>query len=390
MASVSAQSLDDYIQTALKNNPSIKASREVVKVAKEKINEVKSWSDTGFSVGVYPSTPETRTGSQPVKIGLSQSFPWFGTYAQAAKAQKERVGVDKYNVRLTEKELRYRIAELYYKIYQLQSDVEMLKENKSILEVYEKMALGALENNKARMSDILRIRAEKNALYARINQHIQDLQSARHAFNRLLNRNIEASVNIPSQLNVTDILPSNTNVENHPSVAKIKQLQRVYLQQEKWIKKQSLPKFRLGTDYMPVQPRTDAFPVDNGKDVWMISVGLQIPLFNKSYRSRLKQTELKRKQAEYQQENQLLILQSAFEQAQADYDNALVNIVTANKNAADVQTAIDADLKAYETGLLDYDRILRLQLQKIKFQLQAIENTYKAFTAYERIKFLTN
>jgi len=40
--------------------------------------------------------------------------------------------------------------------------------------------------------------------------------------------------------------------------------------------------------------------------------------------------------------------------------------------------------------LLDYDRILRLQLQKIKFQLQAIENTYKAFTAYERIKFLTN
>ncbi len=386
----SAQNLEDYVQMALQNNPSVSAAKESVLIAGEKIIEAGSWNNTGISAGVYPLRPETRVGSQVGKLGISQEFPWFGTYKQAKKVAKNQKIVETFNVVLTEKDLRFKVAALYYKMIQLQENIEVLKDNKSILKVYEKMALGALENNKARMSDILRIRAEKNALHAKIYQHIKDLDSYKHALNRLLNRDLDASINLPAHVNATDILPVKNEVSNHPSLAKLTGLKEVYKSQEKWIKKQAMPKFKLGTDYIPVQQRTGIYLPDNGKDVWMISVGLKIPLFTKKYKSQLKQTALKIKQMEFLKENRRLELETAVEQAQADFDKAMVYIMAADKNAKDVQTAIDSDLKAFETGLLDYDRILRLQLQKIKFELQAIENTTKAFIANEKIKYLTD
>ena len=363
---VFSQSLEDYVQLALKKNPSINASYEEINIAKEKISEVGSWNDTGISFGLYPLRPETRVGSQAYNLGLSQDFPWFGTYAQAKKVQKSKVKLKDLDLQLRQKNIRYKVAEIYYKLYQLQSTIGMLNQNKSILKVYEKMALGALENNRARMSDILRIRAEKNAIDAQIEQYQRNLETFKHVFNRLLNREINTKIEIPAFLEANSITPITQNVEKHPSLEKIKQLKSIYREEKKLINKQSKPKIRLGTNYLPVIPRTDAIPVDNGKDVWMINIGLKIPLFNKKYRSQLKQTDLKIKQINFKQQNDFLQLQSAVEQANTDLGNALIAKKTAQKNIKDIQSAVNADFKAYETGLLDYDRILRLQLQKIK------------------------
>ncbi len=384
-----AQSLEDYVQIGLKNNPLIKMSEKKLEVAKEKINESGNWKDTDFSFGIYPSRPETRVGSQVLKGSIAQSFPWFGTYAQAKIVQNEKANLVSYDLMLSKKEIRYKIAELYYKMFFLKSDISLLKKNKRILETYENMALGALENNRAKMSDILQIRAEKKDLEAKIKEEIENLKSAKHAFNRLLKRPENEFVNLPDDLELTPFDSHSRNIKNHPSLIKVSHLLKVYEEEKKLINKQSKPKFMLGTSYIPVDPRIDANPFGNGKDVWMVSLGLKIPLFNKSYKSRLKQTELKRQEAEFNKENVLINLESAKEQAFTDYKNALVNRNSALANVKNLQAAINADLKGFETGLVDYDRILRLQLKKIKFELRAIKAKTKALISIEKIKYLT-
>ena len=62
----------------------------------------------------------------------------------------------------------------------------------------------------------------------------------------------------------------------------------------------------------------------------------------------------------------------------------------AQKNEVEVQRAISIDFKTYETGLLDYDNIVGLQLQKIMYQLTEIEATKGALIAKASIEYLIN
>jgi hypothetical protein len=89
-------------------------------------------------------------------------------------------------------------------------------------------------------------------------------------------------------------------------------------------------------------------------------------------------------------ENQKFQLEIALEKAILNIDNAILNVVAAQKNKEEIQRAISVDLKAYETGILNYDKILRLQLQKIKYQLIEVEAIKTAFISKSKIDYLTN
>jgi hypothetical protein len=80
----------------------------------------------------------------------------------------------------------------------------------------------------------------------------------------------------------------------------------------------------------------------------------------------------------------------ALESAKLNLNNSILDVVAAQKNKTEIQQAINVDLKAYETGILDYDKILRLQIQKIKYQIMEIEATKNAFIAKSKIEYLVN
>ncbi len=385
----SQQNLSDYITLALKNNPSILVEQKKYEIEKEKITEVGTWNDTGFSFGYYPLTPETRVGQQITKVGISQEFPWFGTYEKQKDLQREKANLKQYDIALQKKEIVYKVENLYYEIYKRQANIKILKNNKLVLKIYENMALSALENNKASMSDVLKIRAEKNALHAKIYTQVHEIELLSKNFNRLLNRDAQTPLMIPDSLNATDILQRKYIVDNHPVIQKLEMYQEVLNKQQKLVRSQSKPKFKIGLDYVPVIARTDANPINNGKDIFMISAGLKIPIFNKKYKSQLRNIKLRQEAIKSEEEYRKLEFQSEYEKTETNFDNAMVNLMTTQKNIDDIQTAINVDLKAYETGKLNYDKILRLQLKKIKFELLAVQKTKEAFMARAKMKFLS-
>ncbi len=83
-------------------------------------------------------------------------------------------------------------------------------------------------------------------------------------------------------------------------------------------------------------------------------------------------------------------LEIALEVSVLELDNAILNVVAAQKNKVETQIAIDVDLKAYETGILNYDKILSLQLQKIRFQLMEVEAVKTAFVSKAKSEYLIN
>ncbi len=384
-----AQSLEDYIQMALKNSSIIKNKIADEKIAESKILEADAFPDTQINFGIYALQPETRVGNQVTKIGIGQQIPWFGTNKAKENWLSEAAGLKKYDTDLAKRNLTYQVKVLYYKMYEKQKLIEILKENKQILKTYEDMALGALSNNLTTMAEVLKIRARKNELHARIYEAIQDLEALKRQFNRLLERNLDEPVNLPARLDATDIFIRKKTLAQFPTLQKIKQSKEMYEAEKQWIKKQSKPKIRFGVDYISVQERTDMTVTNNGKDILMPSLGLSIPVFNRKYKSKITQTELKAKQTEWAYTEQKIQLENMLDDLETDFHNQLTNVLTADKNVKDTQLAIDVSLKAYETGMLDYDKILRLQLDKIQFQLKSLQATVRAFVIKARVEYLT-
>ena len=383
-----SQTLEDYIQIAKENNSLIKVKKYDVDLTNEKVNEV-SYQNTNFSLGIFALTPETRVGSQLFKVGVSQKLPWFGELAAKKEVIKKLADVKQYDIALSERDLTYQISKSYYEIYEQLAITKILKDNKLILKTYERMALAALSNNRASMSDVLSIRVQKNELHSKMFQNINSIEILNKNFNKLLQHNEKTDVNVPDSLNVLDILSPKLMISNHPSLEKIAAINLVYDAQKKTIDLDKKPKISVGLDYILVDGYSDFNPNQNGKDVLMPKIAIGIPIFNKKYNSQYSQLKIKQEILKEEQENQKNQLEMTLETAKLALDNAILTVVAAEKNKTEIQRAINVDLKAYETGILNYDKILRLQLQKIKFQLMEIKATKEAYIAKEKVNYLT-
>jgi outer membrane protein TolC len=384
-----AQTLDDYIQLGISNNSNLKAVDYDIALAKEAINEVGNYQNTNFYIAGFPSSTETRVGSQVFGAGISQKIPWFGQLKASKNLAKTKADNHYFDKVLGEKILSYQISETYFSLYEQQAKQEVLKNNKSILKTYENMAIAALSNNKATMSDVLKIRIQKNELHSRTFQTINTFEALSSNFNRLLEQNSNTILNIPNKLDVSEILIQQDGVDKHPILAQLKQEEKILEAENSFIQKDKKPKLNLGIDYVIIDKYTSN-PIDNGKDIAIAKLGLSIPIFNKKYQSQLKQNALKVKQLSYKEKAQKIQLLNALEEAKLHFENALVQVLAAQKNQEEVQRALNVDLKAYETGILNYDKILKLQLQKIRYELTEIAATKKAFIAKAKIDYLTH
>ena len=385
-----AQTLEDYLSIAKQNSSEIKAQNFELEIAKEKVNEVGNLADTNVSFGYFVSTPETRVGAQITKLGVQQQLPWFGTLKAQKDLTKAISETKHFDIDLTERDLNYQVKAAYFELYQKEAITSILKENKQVLTTYETMALAALENNKASMSDVLRIRVQKNELHSKIFQNLNTINALSKNFNRLLQRDANTALVISDDLNVLDILIAKSKVDQHPSLEKLEHLNTIYNQEDLLINKERMPKLAFGLDYILVEERSDLKLVDNGKDIVMPKLALSIPIFTKKHKSKLHQIKIKHEALVSQKEIQRKQLEIALEASVLEIDNAILSVVAAQKNKEETQLAINVDLKAYETGILDYDKILKLQIQKIKYQLMEIEATKKAFIAKAKTIYLTN
>jgi outer membrane protein TolC len=385
----SAQTLEDYLKIAIENNSEIKVKTSEFKLAKEQINEVGNLENTDLLLGVFASTPETRVGSQLFKVGVSQKLPWFGEFKAQKKLQYSKAEIKKYDAILSERDLRYKVKIAYYELYEKEAITYILKDNKEILKIYENMALSALENNKATMSDVLRIRVQKNILHSKIFRNINSIKALSTNFNRLLQRDKNTALQILDSLNVLDILRTNKGVDMHPILEKENAKNAIYQSKLEVINKEQVPKLSIGLDYIMVDERSGFNISDNGKDIVMPKVSLSIPLFNKKkFSSQKNQISIQEEIVKNSIENQKNLLEIALQDATLQLDNSIIEVVAAQKNKGEIQQAINVDLKAYETGILNYDKILSLQLQKIQFQLMEIEAIKKAYKAKSIMDYL--
>lgn len=387
---VKAQSLSDYLIIASKNNPELKAIQYKYESAVEKVTEVGSFPNTTISAGYFVQEVETRVGAQKAKFSANQALPWFGVLNAKEESANYSAAAQLNNFDFTKRKLFLDVKSTYFELFELQEKKQLILENNKILKTFESLALNELENNRATMVDVLKIRMEKNELINQLNSIQENLKAKKITFNLLLNRDVYS----PIEINENIILINSEGfkkeqLSNNPKILQFENLQSSLEQSELAIKKEGLPTIGLGLDYGIVEKRELNDLADNGKDIIMPMVSVSFPLFSKKYSSKQKQLQIDQQALEATKENTYNQLYTIFENAKSKLSNSKVSIATQEDNIKEAEIAKKILLSAYETSKVDFEQLLEIQQLQLKFELKKVISEKEYAIQKSTLEFLT-
>lgn len=385
-----SQSLQEYLTIAESNSPKLKAMYYTYESALEKVNEVGSLPNTTIGAAYFVQEAETRVGAQKAKLSVSQMLPWFGTLDAKKESASFKAMAQFNTIDLVKRKLFLNVKTTYFQLFELQAKEQIITENIEILKTFESLALNELENNRATMVDVLKIRMEKNELLNTLSSFEENLKAKQISFNLILNQPENILVNIATNIKLleNDNVFQKEMISENPQLLKLDNLHSAIGQSELATKKAGLPTIGLGLDYIFVEKREVENLFENGKDIIMPMVTVSIPLFSKKYSSKQKQLKLEQKAIEstkVETRNQLV---SLFEKSMANLKNAKNSIKTQLENIEQANQAQKVLLAAYQTSKMDFEQLLEIQQLTLKFQFKMATSKKEYAIQKSTIEFL--
>lgn len=369
------QSLDDYLEVALQNNPDLKAAYFSFEAQLEKVEQVKFLTNPTLGFGYFISPIETRLGSQQTKISLSQIFPWFGTLS-AKKAAASLIAAAQFEqFRSKQALLTFKVKTAYYNYLEALELLEIHRQNLSIMKSHKNMAKIAYSNGKSKNTEVLDANLMLDEITSNIQILDQRLDLLKRSFNRLLNRPDSLKITATTLAEPTDLninKDPDSTLAHHPKMAALEQQMAAAIIDENVARKNGLPQIGVGIDYMVIQPLDGSMVKNNGKDALMPMVSLSLPIFRKKYQSQIREIQLHQKQLAAQKkqlQNTLTIewvtAQNQRFESQAQYDLDEKRIQNANQK-------ITFAFSDFRVANGNFKNILEAQKNLLKFKLSQV------------------
>lgn len=366
-----AQSLDEYFKIAAENNPGLQAKYKSFEAAMERVAQVSSLPDPNLSFGYFISPVETRVGPQRARFSLTQMFPWFGTL----KAQEDvatLMAEAKYQEFLdVRNKLFYQVAAAYYPLFELKRLVEIENENISILTSYKDIASVKFQNGKGAMVDVLRVDITLKDAATNLSILEQKKKPLETRFNKLLNRQEDETIIVQDSLYVENLPVTyrrDSLLTSNPLLDELDLKIKASEAQELAATKQGMPKIGVGLDYVIVGQRTDMSVPDNGQDVLMPMVTMSLPIFRGKYKAAQKEAQLMQESYALQKEDAVNRLTSTYEMIWFEIQKQLDQIILYEDQIITSQQSLNLLFTAYGNSGKDFEEVLRMQQQILKYQ----------------------
>ncbi|MFL1894968.1 TolC family protein [Aquimarina sp. 2-A2] len=385
-----AQTLQDYQEEAVQNNPELKALQYNLDLSEERINEAGSLPNTTVSAGYFVQEAETRTGAQKARFSAQQMVPLFGVLNAKKDAARQMSLVEMNRLETAKSKLFLSLKRTYYTLYALNAKQQILHERYKLLETYKEIGLTALTANRATAVDILKINIALNEVRNQEEILKGEKLSTQKEFNSLLNRDGFDSVYVVDNLFIPEEEPTMImeEINNHPELMAYEYQTNVIDAKLKLNNKEALPALGFGLDYVIVQERSDMIVPDNGKDIVMPMVSMSIPLFAKKYRSQSKQLALEQDKVMQQYDAAQNILENRLERAINERITSRINYNTQQKNIEQARQVEQILRTGYTTSQIDFDELLDIQKMILDFEYKKIDAIKQYYIQTAEITYL--
>ena len=391
---LNAQSLDSLLQLVVENNTQLKSIELEYESVMEKKNQVNQLPNPQLGVGVPALRPETRLGPQMMMVSASQIFPWFGTLKSKeevvismSKAKYEQIAIVKLD-------LFYQVKSAYYQLYFLDQKQSVLRSNIKLYESLEAISLANVESGQATLSDVLRVQTKLQSL----RQQLLMIDNQKFVFESKINELTKQPTSIKIELVDSLVLPvleydlasfKNKIENNHPLITQVNYQIEQSNNSIAVNSNMNKPTLGLGLDYSFVGQRTDANPMNNGRDILVPKVMLSIPIYRKSYQAKIEEEKLIQQSLEVKKETITDKMISLLINYKADYDNGLLENSLYQNQSRTMQKAYDVLLSEYSSSGKGFEELLMVQNQLLDFDLGIYKAELKANIAQANIERIT-
>jgi cobalt-zinc-cadmium efflux system outer membrane protein len=354
-------SIEDYLEIAEKNNPSLRSAFYKYKSHVQHENASGYLPDPVIGVGYSISPIETRLGAQSGKIAIKQSLPWSVLTDDEENIAKYSVNSSMSDYKDVREKVFFQIKKVYYKIY---SNTKEIQYTEKILKNYVSLSSIKDQNisvSKTSLTSNIMFENKYDTMKEKLIQLKSDLEHLNYKFNLLLNRDTDMIVEIPDSLTIPPIIPNdqaNGKLSNN-SLESISYLIQKKNYEIKSAERKRFPTFSIGMDYVFIDERTDMIVDDNGKDAFIASVSMNLPINFRKTGSVIKKKTLEKKALEYKKFS--------------EEKSLLTNINRTKKNIDDLIRKLKLKVKIIKR----YESIIEIEQQNLETDGSSIEKLIK-------------
>ena len=134
-------SLQYYLETAAKNNPTVLQKFAEYNAALQKVPQVGSLPDPELNLEIFLSPMELVSGNQVADIRLMQMFPWFGVLKNA-KDEMSLMAKAKYELfRDAKLQVFFDVQRTWYELNKVKQNIRVSEKNIGLLRTIERLAV---------------------------------------------------------------------------------------------------------------------------------------------------------------------------------------------------------------------------------------------------------
>lgn len=369
-------SISSYLAYAALHNPGLKAAFYNWKAALEKVGYAGALPDPMISYGNYIKSVETRVGPQNQRFSLRQKIPWFGILGAKKGIAFETAKVAYQKYQSQKLMLFYQVKKAYYDYYYLNRQIQITKDNIELLKFWESVVQTKYKVAQSNYADIIKADVE----LAKLEDKLHSLDEMKEPIAARLRStlNISDSINliIPNVIAVEEIPVNHDSLltealANNPNLIAIQHFIEKAKAGEKLASKTSFPNFTFGVDYIETGEAINPALAESGKDPWIVSVGVNLPLWFGKNKAKKNEAKAHVKAMQYNLTDSKNKIITVVEKSVYGYDDALRKIKLYRDDLLPkAQQALNAAFTAYEAGTTDFLNVLDAQRQLLNFQLK--------------------
>lgn len=366
--------LNQHIQEALANNPRIEGLFQQYYARLEQVPQVGALPDPEiiFQYHINPmeySNPLTRT-----TVSAKQMFPWFGTLSKREEQVEKMAEVEWTAFEEARNELVQEVKERWYRLHELHHHLMIFRQNMDLLGQLERQVQTRYESGKVSQVDLLRIQIEQDNLETKITNTEEKLEAMKVRFNSLLNRPVEAEIQIPDAMYITQLTRKEDRlrqvVYDHNSELRGRELEEeAALVAEEQARLEGRPSFGLGL--LVMNKNYMYMPLMGGERAALTgSLTIRVPLSRSKYRAQQKEARIEARVAREEQQNVANRLTAEIESLLQKYRDTERRIVLHKERLIPkTRQALEIAQADYSSGRADFEQIIQLQQQLLNYEM---------------------
>jgi cobalt-zinc-cadmium efflux system outer membrane protein len=388
--------LSDYIDIALKKNPTLSGYQFQSDALQQKIHPSKALEDPMLFGGIM-NLPNNFSFNQDMmtmkQIGIQQNFSIAKKYSLKGKVAEKDYEASQYNIQSQKLFLIYKVKQQYYDLYSQTKALETTQNSIEALKNYIGIANSRYSTGQGTQQDIFKAQLE----LTKMQDELIKLQSMKEhmdaTFNTLLARGLEDSVIISSEIKYFPVFLNMDSLmkeadENNPELLIAKTIIGKDSAANQLAKTSKIPDFNTSLWYGQRQALTP--DGSKARDMLGFTFGLTLPVYSKNKQNPLisaSNISIKQSQSQLeaiQNEIKLMVHHAIID---ADKNQKLISLYEKQLIPQAEQT-LNSGIIGYQENKIDFltltDNFLSLYSYRLQYQ-QAIADYHKTVAELEML-----